>query len=68
MMDTTPIWLVDAAWISFAFFCGFLARLCKLPPLIGFLAGGLLFKYRPGRTAGRQNPGGSLPAHLAHCL
>ena len=26
-METPPIWLVDAAWISFAFLCGFLARL-----------------------------------------
>ena len=41
-MDTTPIWLVDAAWISFAFLCGFVARLLKLPPLIGFLAAGFL--------------------------
>lgn len=38
----TPIWLVDCAWISFAFFCGFAARLLKLPPLIGFLAAGFL--------------------------
>lgn len=41
-METTPIWLVDAAWISFAFLCGFIARLIKLPPLIGFLAAGFL--------------------------
>lgn len=41
-MDTPPIWLVDAAWISFAFLCGFIARLLKLPPLIGFLAAGFL--------------------------
>ncbi len=41
-MDTPPIWLVDAAWISFAFVCGFIARLLKLPPLIGFLAAGFL--------------------------
>ena len=41
-METTPIWLVDSAWISFAFLCGFLARLVKLPPLIGFLAAGFI--------------------------
>jgi predicted Kef-type K+ transport protein len=51
-MDTTPIWLVDAAWISFAFFCGFLARLCKLPPLIGFLAAGFLLNGLGIRQAG----------------
>ncbi len=36
------MWLVDSAWISFAFLCGFLARLIKLPPLIGFLAAGFI--------------------------
>lgn len=36
------IWLVDIVWISFAFLCGFLARLSKLPPLIGFLAAGFI--------------------------
>lgn len=41
-METTPIWIVDAAWISFAFLCGFLVRLVKLPPLIGFLAAGFI--------------------------
>jgi len=38
----TPLWLVDSCWLSFAFLCGFLARLIKLPPLIGFLAAGFL--------------------------
>jgi hypothetical protein len=46
-METTPIWLIDAAWISFAFFCGFLARLVKLPPMIGFLAAGFLLTFTP---------------------
>ncbi len=36
----TPLWLVDAGWLTFAFLCGFLARLVKLPPLIGFLVAG----------------------------
>ena len=51
-MDTTPIWLVDAAWISFAFLCGFIARLFKLPPLIGFLAAGFLLNGLGIRQAG----------------
>ncbi|MEA2115446.1 MAG: cation:proton antiporter family protein [Thermodesulfobacteriota bacterium] len=51
-MDTTPIWLVDAAWISFAFLCGFIARLLKLPPLIGFLAAGFLLNGLGIRQAG----------------
>ena len=51
-MDTTPIWLVDVAWISFAFICGFLARLLKLPPLIGFLAAGFLLNGLGIREAG----------------
>jgi len=51
-MDTTPIWLVDVAWISFAFICGFLARLLKLPPLIGFLAAGFLLNGLGIRQAG----------------
>ena len=38
----TPIWLVDCAWISFAFICGFIAKIGKFPPLIGFLAAGFL--------------------------
>ncbi len=41
-METTPLWLIDSAWLSFAFICGFLARLIKLPPLIGFLAAGFI--------------------------
>ncbi|HEB70154.1 MAG TPA: potassium transporter Kef [Desulfobulbus sp.] len=41
-METTPLWLIDAAWLSFAFVCGFIARLIKLPPLIGFLAAGFI--------------------------
>jgi predicted Kef-type K+ transport protein len=40
-MDT-PLWLVDSYWLTFAFLCGFLARLIKLPPLIGFLAAGFI--------------------------
>jgi len=38
----TPIWLVDCAWISFAFICGFIAKIGKFLPLIGFLAAGFL--------------------------
>ncbi len=48
------MWLVDSAWISFAFLCGFLARLVKLPPLIGFLAAGFIlngFEIRQGMEA-----------------
>jgi predicted Kef-type K+ transport protein len=53
-METTPLWLVDSAWISFAFLCGFIARLVKLPPLIGFLAAGFIlngFEVRQGTEA-----------------
>ena len=50
-MDT-PVWLIDAAWISFAFLCGFIARLLKLPPLIGFLAAGFLLNGLGIRQAG----------------
>ncbi len=48
----TPLWLVDGAWISFAFLCGFVARFCKLPPLIGFLAAGFLLNGLGIRQAG----------------
>ncbi len=51
-METTPIWLVDAAWISFAFLCGFIARLLRLPPLIGFLAAGFLLNGMGIRQGG----------------
>ncbi|MCM8543365.1 MAG: cation:proton antiporter [Lentisphaeraceae bacterium] len=32
----------DPLWIAIAFVCGFLVKLIKLPPLIGFLAAGFL--------------------------
>ena len=32
----------DPLWIAIAFICGFLVRLIRLPPLIGFLAAGFL--------------------------
>ena len=47
-----PVWLVDVAWISFAFLCGFIARFFKLPPLIGFLAAGFLLNGLGIRQAG----------------
>ncbi len=53
-MDTTPLWLVDSAWISFAFLCGFIARLLKLPPLLGFLAAGFLLNGLGIRQAGES--------------
>lgn len=37
--------LGDVAWISLAFFLGFLARLVGLPPLVGFLATGFVLNY-----------------------
>ena len=51
-MESTPIWLIDSAWISFAFVCGFIARMLKLPPLIGFLAAGFLLNGLGIREAG----------------
>ncbi|MCM8529595.1 MAG: cation:proton antiporter, partial [Lentisphaeraceae bacterium] len=32
----------DPLWIAIAFVCGFLVKLIKLPPLIGFLAAGFI--------------------------
>jgi len=37
--------LGDVAWITLAFFLGFLARLIGLPPLVGFLATGFVLNY-----------------------
>ena len=51
-MESTPIWLVDSAWISFAFICGFIFRLLKLPPLLGFLAAGFILNGMGIRQAG----------------
>lgn len=36
----TPLWMIDAGWLTFAFGCGFIARLLKLPSLIGYLGAG----------------------------
>jgi glutathione-regulated potassium-efflux system ancillary protein KefC len=33
---------MDPIWITLAFFCGFLARMIGLPPLVGFLAAGFI--------------------------
>ena len=37
--------LGDVAWISLAFFLGFLASLIRLPPLVGFLVTGFILNY-----------------------
>ena len=37
--------LGDVAWISLAFFLGFMARLIGLPPLVGFLVTGFVLNY-----------------------
>jgi len=37
--------LGDVAWITLAFFLGFLVRLIGLPPLVGFLASGFVLNY-----------------------
>jgi len=37
--------LGDVAWITLAFFLGFLVRLIGLPPLVGFLATGFVLNY-----------------------
>jgi predicted Kef-type K+ transport protein len=44
--------IVDTAWITVAFFCGFLARAINLPPLIGFLAAGFILNYLGLQQAG----------------
>ncbi len=43
--EWVAIALGDVAWISLAFFWGFLARLVGLPPLVGFLATGFVLNY-----------------------
>lgn len=43
--EWVAIALGDVAWISLAFFLGFLARLVALPPLVGFLATGFILNY-----------------------
>ena len=43
--EWVAIALGDVAWISLAFFLGFLARLISLPPLVGFLATGFVLNY-----------------------
>ena len=43
--EWVAIALGDVAWISLAFFLGFLARLVSLPPLVGFLATGFVLNY-----------------------
>ena len=43
--EWVAIALGDVAWISLAFFLGFLSSLVKLPPLVGFLATGFILNY-----------------------
>ena len=50
--EWVAIALDDVAWISLAFFLGFLARLIGLPPLVGFLTTGFVLNYL-GLQAGR---------------
>lgn len=49
--EWVAIALGDVSWISLAFVLGFLARLIKLPPLVGFLAAGFALNYL-GFTSG----------------
>ena len=43
--ELIAIALGDVAWISLAFFLGFLAKHVGLPPLVGFLATGFVLNY-----------------------
>ncbi|MCK5724384.1 MAG: cation:proton antiporter, partial [Gammaproteobacteria bacterium] len=43
--EWVAIALGDVTWISLAFIMGFLAKLIRLPPLVGFLATGFLLNY-----------------------
>ena len=43
--EWVAIALGDVTWISLAFVLGFLARLIRLPPLVGFLATGFVLNY-----------------------
>jgi len=54
--EWVAIALGDVAWISLAFFLGFLANLIRLPPLVGFLATGFVLNYRPRKTLGFKTP------------
>jgi predicted Kef-type K+ transport protein len=49
--EWVAIALGDVTWITLAFALGFLAKLVKLPPLVGFLATGFLLNYL-GFTSG----------------
>lgn len=49
--EWVAIALGDVSWISLAFALGFLVKLIKLPPLVGFLATGFLLNYL-GFTSG----------------
>ena len=51
--EWVAIALGDVAWISLAFFLGFLAQQIRLPPLVGFLATGFLLNYL-GITSGEM--------------
>lgn len=51
--EWVAIALGDVAWISLAFVLGFLARVVKLPPLVGFLATGFILNYL-GITSGEM--------------
>ena len=44
-VEWIAIALGDVAWITLAFFLGFLARSIGLPPLVGFLATGFILNY-----------------------
>jgi len=39
------LWTIDAIWISVAFALGLMAKKLRLPPLIGYLAGGFLLNF-----------------------
>lgn len=49
--EWVAIALGDVSWISLAFVLGFMAKLIKLPPLVGFLATGFILNYL-GFTSG----------------
>jgi predicted Kef-type K+ transport protein len=36
---------MDPLWLTIAFALGFLARLVKLPPLVGYLIAGFILKF-----------------------
>lgn len=56
---------IESIWLSFAFFLGLMARLVKLPPLIGYLLAGFMINLFSSNLAITDN-GASILEHVSH--